>query len=151
MNCEEGEWRRRYWGSFFMFRKLCWGTSRFSVCASVRPSVHSFVRSSVTLQVYPCVEAIILWRCDHITMKHGTHVHHDVKCKLWKNKMAVTYISRWMNLETSRKCVSTTLMSRSALFGQNHNLAWRSIISYHDVHVYQVSLWYDHIFRELHV
>jgi hypothetical protein len=58
----------------FMFRKLCWGTSRFSVCASVRPSV--------TLQVYPCVEAIILWRCGHITM-----------------------------LET-RKCVSTTRHAR---------------------------------------
>jgi hypothetical protein len=35
-----------------------------------------------------------LWRCGHITMKFGTYVHHDVKCKLWKNKMAVTYISR---------------------------------------------------------
>ena len=29
-----------------MFRKLCWGTSRFSVCASVRSFVHSFVRPS---------------------------------------------------------------------------------------------------------
>ena len=27
-------------------------------------------------------------------MKLGTHVHHDVKCKLWKNKITVTYISR---------------------------------------------------------
>jgi hypothetical protein len=136
------------------------------------------------------LDAIILWRCGHITMKLGTHVHHDVKCKLWKNKMAVTYISRldelgncwrfasdlplcwsyssmkmcpdWLlflrtrshqsilieNLET-RKCVSTTLMSRSALFGQNHNLAWRFRILYHDVHVYQVSRWFDHIFIEL--
>jgi hypothetical protein len=30
-----------------MFHKLCWGTSRFSVCASVRPFVRSFVHSFV--------------------------------------------------------------------------------------------------------
>jgi hypothetical protein len=145
MNCEEGEWRRRYWGSIVMFRKLCWGTSGFSVCASVRPSVRSFVRSSVTLQVYPCVEAIILWRCGHITMKLGTQVRHDVKCKLWKNKMTVTYVSRldelgnfWRFASDLPLCWSYSSMKMRSY----HRETWYTCTSWYTILDLQARLWF---------
>jgi hypothetical protein len=108
-------------------------------------SVRPFVRSSVTLQVYPCVEAIILWRCGHITMKLGTHVHHEVKCKLWKNKMAVTYISRldelgnfWRFASDLPLCWSYSSMKMWSY----HCETWYTCTSWYKILDLQARLWF---------
>ena len=108
-------------------------------------SVRPFVRPSHFTGVYPCVEAIILWRCGHITMKLGTHVHHDVKCKLWKNKMALTYITRldelgncWRFASDLPLCWSYSSMKMWSYYRE----IWYTCTSWYKILDLQARLWF---------